>query len=119
MEFKEAIRVWKRMCGANSECNGHCVLYDCCPGGGMPLEYIECSSVNKIEAILAKWAEEHPERTIMDDFFEKFPKAQRDDNGCPTTCARRLGYVCECPIAEDKAPDCVACWRRPLEEVEG
>lgn len=114
MEFKEAMRIWKRMCGANSECNGHCVLYDCCPGGGMPLEYIECSSVNKIEAILAKWAAEHPEKTIADDFFEKHPKAKRGDNGEPKACAESCGYV-KC---EPGAMPCAECWRRPLEEVE-
>lgn len=116
MEFKEAMRIWKRMCGANSECNGHCVLYDCCPGGGMPLEYIECSSVNKIEAILAKWAEKHPEKTRLDDFFEKHPKAKRSDDGTPTPCAEDCGYVDKCNPGE---MSCADCWRRPLEEVEG
>ena len=114
MEFKQAMRIWKRMCGANSECNGHCALYDCCPGGGMPLEYIECSSVNKIEAILAKWAAEHPEKTIADDFFEKHPKAKRGDDGTPRPCAEDCGYVDKCLPGE---MPCADCWRRPLEEV--
>ena len=118
MEFKQAMRIWKRMCGANSECNGHCVLYDCCPGGGMPLEYIECSSVNKIEAILTKWAEEHPEKTIADDFFEKFPKAPRDDTNNPYPCAKDCGYS-KPPYCERVPFNCDNCWRRPLEEVEG
>lgn len=118
MEFKEAMRIWKRMCGANSECNGHCVLYDCCPGGGMPLEYIECSSVNKIEAILAKWAEEHPEKTIADDFYEKHPNAPRDDANTPYPCAKDCGY--SKPQYCARVPvNCDSCWRRPLEEVEG
>lgn len=113
MEFKQAMRVIKRICKARDDCE-KCELELNCPFATVPSDH----DYDKAEAILAKWAEEHPERTIMDDFFEKFPKAQRDDNGCPTTCARRLGYVCECLIAEDKASDCVACWRRPLEEVE-
>lgn len=117
MEFKQAMRIWKRMCGANSECNGHCVLYDCCPGGGMPLEYIECSSVNKIEAILTKWAEEHPERTIADDFFERCPNAMKDDMGIPHACAKHCGY--HAPTYCERIPQrCAECWRRPLEEVE-
>lgn len=116
MEFKEAMRIWKRMCHSieDSGCSG-------CPfkevGDGICRRWAGEHPI-QAEKILSKWAAEHPEKTIMDDFFEKLPKALRDDNGYPTTCARRLGYVCECPIAEDKASDCVACWRRPLEEVE-
>lgn len=114
MEFKQAMRVIKRICTARDGCE-KCELELNCPFVTVPSDH----DYDKAEAILTIWAAEHPERTIMDDFFEKFPKAQRDDNGCPATCARRLGYVCECLIAEDKASDCVACWRRPLEEVEG
>lgn len=108
MEFKQAMRIFNRICKEREMCDG-CVLENKC------IVLKECD-YSTAEAILAKWAAKHPEKTIADDFFEKFPNALRDDNGCPTTCARRLGYVCECLIAEDKASDCVACWRRPLEE---
>lgn len=117
MEFKKAMRIWKRMCGANSECNGHCALYDCCPGGGVPLEYIECSSVNKIETILAIWAEEHPEKTIADDFYEKHPNAPGKQDKQPLPCAVHCGYIDKCPD-DFSALECKKCWRRPLEEAE-
>lgn len=115
MEFKEAMRIWKRMC----ECQGGC---DGCPVGTTNLcetpEYyeelqIECFSVN-----LAKWAAEHPVKTIADDFFEKFPKAPRDDTNTPYPCAKDCGY--SKPTYCERIPQrCAECWRRPLEEVEG
>ena len=100
MEFKQAMRIWKRMCKMQNICQ---------EGAG---EHAE-----EIEAILAKWAEEHPEKTIADDFFEKFPNAPRDDANNPYPCAKDCGYS-KPPYCEH-IPNCVECWRRPLEEAEG
>lgn len=107
MEFKEAMRIWKRMC-RSCEC-------DDCP---MATEKA-CQSVTEnydeslIESALAKWAAEHPEKTIADDFFGKHPNALGDDNGTPRVCAEDCGYV----SGKDCKGDCDKCWRRPLEEV--
>ena len=108
MEFKEAMRILKRMC-AEVEC------ISC------PLRRLCSSNIKEhpeeAEAILAKWAEEHPEKTIMDDFFEKHPKAMRDGNGIPHACAKHCGY--HAPTYCERIPQrCAECWRRPLEEVE-
>jgi ABC-type nitrate/sulfonate/bicarbonate transport system substrate-binding protein len=70
------------------------------------------------EAILAKWAEEHPEKTIADDFYEKFPKAPRNGEGVPHVCAVDIGYSMP-PFCDRNTNCCAECWRRPLEEVEG
>lgn len=111
MEFKEAMRIWKRMCEAHKTCS-KCGMATCDPAMCRPWVY---DNPVKAEAILAKWAEEHPEKTIMDDFFEKFPKALKRNSGItPRSCAVDLGYVEHCA----NGGDCAACWRRPLEEVE-
>ena len=107
MEFKEAMRTWKRMCKTLGDGCEECPLERLCSGGLR--EYPE-----EAEAILAKWAAEHPEKTIMDDFFEKHPKApKRDHRSIPRSCAFDLGYVEHCA----SGGDCAACWRRPLEDV--
>lgn len=111
MEFKEAMRIWKRMCKTLGDgCEG-CPLERLCSGGLR--EYPE-----EAETILTKWQAEHPERTIADDFFEKHPKAMKGMDGAPLSCARKIGYVSICPCAEQDELDCERCWRRPLEEVE-
>ena len=112
MEFKEAMRIWKRICNPQDDCE-HCPLGRGCPCEMTPI----CIDMAKFEAILAKWAEDHPEKTIADDFFEKFPKAPRDDKNTPYTCAKDCGYS-KPPYCERVPFNCDNCWRRPLEEVE-
>lgn len=107
MEFKEAMRIWKRMCKALGDgCEG-CPLERLCSGGLR--EYPE-----EAETILTKWQAEHPEKTLMDDFFEKHPEAMKHPNGTPQACAQTVGYVKSCTVGSN----CFKCWRRPLEEVE-
>ena len=107
MEFKEAMRVFRRICKEREICEG-CALSNKC------IVLTECDYA-EAEAILAKWAEEHPEKTIADDFFEKHPRAKRSDDGTPAPCAEDCGYIDKCRPGE---MSCADCWRRPLEEAE-
>jgi hypothetical protein len=112
MEFKEAMRIWKRMCDVNNcdkGCNG-CPMYDYCDAG-------VCRFLDEVEAVLAKWAAEHLKRTRIDDFLDKHPRAYLDDNDTPIACAKNLGYCTEC-INDVNVDKCDECWREPLEEVE-
>ena len=73
------------------------------------------------EELIEKWSSENPVKTMMDDFFEKFPNAQTEDDGTPIRlCPWHLGYVEEqkhnCPVTDkDYKGRCVRCWSRPLE----
>ena len=107
MEFKQAMRIFNRICKEREMCEG-CVLENKC----IVLKECDCSTA---EAILAKWAEEHPEKTIADDFFEKHPKAKKRDDGTPIPCVSDCGYIDRCRPGEKP---CAECWRRPLEEAE-
>lgn len=63
--------------------------------------------------IVEKWAEEHPQKTILSDFLEKFPKSKLGENGCPYYCCHsELGYEDE---KHCRDCDCIDCWNRPLE----
>ena len=66
-------------------------------------------------AIVEKWSQEHPQKTMLQDFLEKYPNAQLDKNGAPCVCPDELGY-CEGRCCKPNELDCVACWNRPLEE---
>ena len=110
MEFKQAMRIFNRICKEREMCDG-CVLENRC------IVQKECD-YSTAEAILAIWAEEHPEKTIADDFYEKHPKATRAEDGLPPICARDIGYLSRCPSGLSRVT-CSECWRRPLEEVEG
>ena len=112
MEFKQAMRVIKRICTARDDCE-KCELELNCPFATVPSDH----DYDKAEAILAKWAAEHPEKTIAEDFLEKLPKAVVWENGTPTACALDCGYG-QPDICKRNIDICADCWRRPLEEVE-
>lgn len=71
-------------------------------------------------SIVQNWAKEHPVKTMLQDFLEKYPNAPMNKKGFPDgVCPRDLGYVDE----ECKSPTpfntyCFECWNRPLEVKE-
>ena len=67
----------------------------------------------KAVASVQKWAEEHPVKTRMADFLEKFPNAKTRADGTPFSCPVTLGYT-----KEPCCNSCKDCWNRPLEVEE-
>lgn len=72
----------------------------------------EKSYPEKAIEIVYNWGKEHPEKTMMQDFFEKFPNTQKDGQGVPELCPFLLGYTNENTCKFD---DCFKCWSRPIE----
>ena len=71
--------------------------------------------------IVETWAKEHPRKTILQDFWEKYPKAELIHNKFPEICPHSLGYATnkECFLDTDEqfvSEECEECWNRPLEE---
>ena len=63
------------------------------------------------DEIVDKWVQEHPVKTYVMDFFEKFPNAPRSSDGIPQTC---WGHV----YGEGKycsSNDCTECWNREMD----
>lgn len=67
-------------------------------------------------AIVEKWAAEHPQKTIMQDFFEKFPNAPKDNDGIPKCCPCHCGYEQHGDCLNMSG--CFDCWNRPLEDFD-
>lgn len=112
MEFKEAMRIWGRMCKERDGCE-RCPMQGACVQDAA----VNLINVSAAESTLAEWAAEHPERTIADDFLEKHPKAPKGDNETPMVCANRCGYgMPEWCGGSALSGACLRCWRRPLEE---
>lgn len=104
MEFKEAMKITKRMCKGR-------VCSDC--PLGKQLDYKECTCCTEYcseypeeaEEILKEWAKEHPQKTILHDFLEKYPNTELDEDGFPIHISPyMLGYQID------------TRWDRPLEE---
>ena len=72
----------------------------------------------KAVAIVQKWSEEHPQKTFLSDFLEKYPNAPMNKKGFPSiVCPCDLGYIDkECQSSTPFNHYCKECWNRPLEE---
>lgn len=64
--------------------------------------------------IVEKWSEEHPKKTLLQDFLEKYPNAKIESDGTPEFCPSALGYKScySCDIYSDDFVmcDCKECW---------
>ena len=117
MEFIEAFKTVKRMCDID-----HCLTCPLSIDNNNTKEHcydFMMAYPEKAEEILTKWAEEHPQKTILQDFLEKYPNAPLNEYGIPRTCPNSLGYTDwdedDC-AASGYASDCKKCWNRPLED---
>lgn len=95
-----------------------CPLSDLNNGTNFGCAQLEIISPEKAIEIVYNWGKEHPIKTMMQDFFEKFPNAPKGEDGTPECCPYQCGYVeakdgfCGC---EDPDFDCFKCWSRPIE----
>ncbi len=104
------LREYARMCEHHSSCA-------VCPLHEINSSWVNCqaalySNTNEAKKIIAKWAEEHPEKTRLQDFLDKYPNARIMKSGDPCACCANLGYIEECPGIDF----CKECWGKPLEE---
>ena len=93
---------------------------------GCPAGTVVCKNLNKIEDdnfeivnIVEKWSKEHPRRTFLQDFLEKYPKAPLESDKIPKVCPYQCGYTSETRCEKYsfmKYDNCVECWNRPMEE---
>ena len=77
----------------------------------------DSEDATRVIEIMQKWSDEQPKKTYMQDFFEKFPKAQLDSDGTPFACRKKLyGGVRPNDKACDRREACKYCWNEPMEE---
>ena len=119
--FKEK----KRMLNSLGRTEGRCYDVECSTclfcsknnGIGVGCGELELSYPERAIEIIEKWSQGHPQKTILQDFLEKYPKAKLRNDGTPTgVCPEDLGYCKGRYCNEINKLDCLACWNRPLEE---
>lgn len=88
---------------------------------GCPFTPMECGVDNldavpeKLVKVTKEWAKEHPVKTRMEDFFEKYPNAPKEKSGAPECCVVNLGLSAY-PICEPGGENyCLKCWSIPIE----
>ena len=94
------IKDLKRMCEFHSYCS-KCELnelFNSCGARFLP---------DNVDEIIDKWVKEHPLKTYMQDFYEKFPNAYKE-NDRPTVCRTHIyGEEPNCFKI-----DCKECWNQ-------
>ena len=113
MDAVEFLKEYQRMCRKEcEECplNHKVCLYDNIDEDNLPFEEI-------VEAT-EQWSQSHPQKTMIQDFFEKFPNAPKEEDGTPINiCPSYFGYTDEpnsLSICEKFNNNCIKCWSRPL-----
>jgi hypothetical protein len=66
---------------------------------------------DKAVEFVGVWYDEHPEKTYMQDFLEKFPDAPLDKGGLMPCACRKYIYGGMCPTGL-----CTDCWNESMEE---
>ena len=112
-EFVKVYSELRRMCRTRPICS-ECPAYDEYSGCRAALLEQEPNEAT-IEALVMTWAAESPTKTMLDVFYEHFPKAERLKNGTLRICPHHLnpswGGLCD----DGKSGDCRAWWAREVE----
>lgn len=115
--FKEK----RRMLNSLGRIRGGCIGINCenCPfslnnnGKGLTCIDFELEYPEEAVAIVEKWSQEHPRKTMLQDFLEKYPNALLDEDEVPVTCCHNLGFT---QPKDCYKIYCKKCWNRLLEE---
>ena len=116
----DAVKYLKEKDRATNGCVISCM--DCVLGKyNEERKYYDCIQTldyNMAVEIIEKWSKEHPRKTMLQDFLEKYPNAPLNDDGVPDACPYHLGYTKEdkCNFSFDGRFKCFDCWSRPMEE---
>lgn len=106
MDAVKFLAEFKRMCKTYQGCAGCCAIENC---NYMSME--SDAQRQELVVIVERWSKDHPQKTRLQDFWEKYPNANLDEHGFPDFCCAKLGYVCNCGETT-----CEECWNMPVEE---
>lgn len=109
MDALKFMKEYRRMCNYYPRCLE-------CPRADEPNCNIEEISYEELENFVntvEQWSKEHPQRTRLQDFIEKYPNAQMCESGVPSACCASLGY---CKSCDPVGNNCEACWNMPVED---
>lgn len=78
-------------------------------------EIIKIKDAFRVVEKIKQWSIENPQKTILQDFKEKHPKAPLNEDGTPVgICPGDLGYEETCCYVHKL--DCTECWNMPIDE---
>lgn len=113
MDAVKFLKEYNRLCDSFELKPNDC---DECPLNEIGCDIMSSSiDIEKVVAVVEQWSKDHPQKTLKEDFLEKYPNAMVDDEGVPRLCACHLGYE-EAFKNCDEFTNCKNCWNQPLED---
>ena len=110
MDAFDFLKAKARMCRVYRDCAE-------CPADGNCVIKINANSSNKqiekVVAIVERWAAEHPHETRLSKLLRQYPKAKAEVIKEYCQCPIYLGYSCPSPKVR-----CKDCWDTPIEEEQ-
>lgn len=121
MDAKTFLQETARMCKAQDDCENCPIKYNknSCLFDNIPGDWAQ-EEADRIVDIVEMWANEHPRKTRLQDFLEKYPNAKFvDGTEIPKIYPINLGYCkadcCAlCPHKGNSLPQW--CWNQEVEE---
>lgn len=119
--FNEKLKMTKRTKNGLCEIKcGNCPLCSNNNGEGLSCPDFEMYYPEKAVKAVQRWSDEHPPKTFLTEFLEKYPNAKLDENGTPKiVCPYYLGLISKnnCRINRINS-NCVECWNQPIKDGE-
>ena len=108
----------QRLCGSRDRCTADAANEEQCPMFGICSCGLANFCAKDAKKTVQKWSDEHPKKTYAQDFLEKFPEAQRNWDGVPFVCRKRIYGGVHSATSEgcDDTKACYRCWNKPMEE---
>ena len=122
MDAKIFLEEAHRMCKKRDSCEDCPVRYN-----NVYCIFSRCPSIHEAEEnkriiqAIEKWSQEHPKKTRLQDFLEKYPNAPLDENGLPLLTPRCVGYCGDTSCfdcKEVKGKPLMWCWGQEVEDDE-
>lgn len=113
----------KRLCGSRDECVANAANKEDCPMFGvcsLTHSKLCAETIKTAMETVQKWSDEHPKKTYAQDFLEKFPEAQRNGDGVPFVCRKRIYGGIHSATSEgcDDTGACYRCWNELMNDKE-
>ena len=122
MDAKKFFEEANRICDKQDGC-GDCPIKskdDVCALKGIPIWVHDTKAIDEVIDAVEKWSQEHPRKTRLTDFLEKYPNAPLNAIGTPRLTPWHLGYCGDTPCYACEAKDkpFAWCWGQEAENNE-
>ena len=116
MDAKKFLEEWQRMCDSHKDKCESCLAVAYCQHYS-PSDWDgaldDSMSIDDLISRVEQWSKEHPRKTRLQDFLEKYPNAPMGEDRLPFLTPRSLGYCGDilcyaCEKAKDKP--LAWCW---------